>query len=146
MAFHWFDFDEAIQAYKAASQKGAIWLIYNFSFGGSESSEEFNWWLINYYFKHYPTPHRNSQVADIQFEKGVTKLASQEGFLPITLSQEHLVKYLTTQSNIEEQVRKGLSYEEIEQDLLEQIVPFNLSSRFKYRYTYDIYRYDGPEP
>lgn len=143
MAFHWFDLEEAIEAYKAASQNGAVWLIYNFSFGGSDSSEAFNWWLINYYFKHYPTPHRNSQVANIQYEQGITKLADGKGTLPISMSVERLIKYLTTQSNVEVQVKAGKAYEEIERELMEQITPFGLNSHFSYKYTYEIYRYDS---
>lgn len=51
MAFHWFDFNEALNAYKSASANNAVWLIYNFTFGGSETCEDFNDWFVSTYLK-----------------------------------------------------------------------------------------------
>ncbi|MGP9687010.1 MULTISPECIES: class I SAM-dependent methyltransferase [unclassified Halomonas] len=59
MAFHWLDGAQAIAAYKAASNRGAIWLIYNFAFAGHTSSDEFIDWLHNEYWKRYLSPPRN---------------------------------------------------------------------------------------
>lgn len=141
MAFHWFDFDEALEAYKRASADCAIWLIYNYSFGGSAQSAEFNDWFMNAYLKEFPTPPRNKQTASFDDVTDVKQLASSKGQIPITMSRETLIKYLTTQSNIEAKVIDGMSYEEVEAKLNEMLAGIEFGSDFLYNFTYDIYQF-----
>jgi len=144
MAFHWFNFEDALAAYKKASSKDAIWLIYNFTFGGSENSEEFNDWFVSRYLEKFPSPKRNKVVADFESADGVRHLASGKGVLPIEFTDKvELVKYLTTQSNVEEAVRSGISYEEIEEEIDSMIGVFELGTGFRYNYSYDLYQFDG---
>ena len=142
MAFHWFDEKEAISSYKRASKHGAIWLIYNFSFGGSIDSDDFNYWFYEQYLKNYPSPPRGSHFTSISSDdKTIKKINSQEGYITISLTDNELIKYLTTQSNIESAVNEGSSYEEIETGLLTQLSKIDFSDKFKYKYRYEIYEY-----
>lgn len=142
MAFHWFGFDEALKAYKQASSDNAIWLIYNFSFGGSENSDEFNDWFVSTYLKKFPSPARNGEVADFEKAEGVKCLASGKGVLPIKFVDKHeLTKYLTTQSNVENAVKAGLTYSEIEKEIEAMLQDFELSTEFRYNYSYDLYQF-----
>lgn len=142
MAFHWFDFDEALKAYKHASADGAIWLIYNFSFGGSAQSAEFDEWFMNAYLKEFPSPPRNKQTAGFDGVPDVKQLASDKGQIPITLSRESLIKYLTTQSNVEAMVMDGMSYEEVEAKLNGMLAGIEFGPDFLYNFTYDIYQFN----
>ena len=144
MAFHWFESKEAIQAYKGASNTGAIWLIYNFYFSGHESSEEFNSWFYDEYLSKYPSPTRGRHSAEIdKNDKTIIHLNGNEGHIPISLSKDKLVKYLTTQSNIENVVLNGKTYKNVEQDLTSEIKKIKCSTSFKYGYQYDFYKYVG---
>ncbi|MBU2863348.1 class I SAM-dependent methyltransferase [Reinekea forsetii] len=145
MAFHWFDFNDALAAYKKASSSNAIWLIYNFTFGGSAQSNEFNEWYVGEYMRDYPSPPRNKQIANFDGVEGLQLLSKSNGVVPIVLSRNELVKYLTTQSNIEAKVKSGLSYAQIESDLEQQLNRFELDTEFRYNFTYDIYQYQGNE-
>jgi len=142
MAFHWFDFEEALKAYKQASSGNAIWLIYNFSFGGSENSDEFNEWFVSTYLKTFPSPQRNGQIADFKQVDDVRCLASGKGVLPIIFADKfELIKYLTTQSNVENAVKSGASYNEIEKEIEVILQDFNLGTDFRYNYSYDLYQF-----
>lgn len=141
MAFHWFDFEQAVQAYKQASNDSSIWLIYNFSFGGSVNSKEFNDWFSHTYLKLYPTPPRNGQTADFEGVSNLEKLDGSKGTIPLSLDKTALIKYLTTQSNIEAAVHQGSSYEEIEAVLQDSLQSVNFDEDFLYNYSYSIYRY-----
>jgi|GEM_PF-6529623 len=144
MAFHWFDPDLAFTAYKAASNDGAIWLIYNFALGGHQTSASFNEWYFETYMKEHPSPPRNSTTAAIPAKDKSVRLVKQDkGWLPIELTREALVGYLSTQSNIEQAVRSGNSIEDICSDLLLQLSRINFSKNFKYNFSYEIYEYNG---
>ena len=143
MAFHWFDENTAIESYKRASNKGAIWLIYNFYFGGHSTSNELNDWFYNSYLNEYPSPKRGAHFATIcENDSSIERIGGKEGVIKINLTETGLVNYLTTQSNIEHAVIQGTSYEEIEENLTNQLVKFKFSNSFDYRYRYDIYRYE----
>lgn len=140
MAFHWFDSAKAFAAYKQASTPGAIWLIYNFAFGGHSTSEEFNGWFHQSYLKEYPSPPRyKSNNVKPEADPEIHLLASGQGWLPIDFTKESLVGYLTTQSNIEEALRQGRPLEEIQASLLRQLDQIDLSGAFKYVFTYEIF-------
>ena len=72
-------------------------------------------------------------------------LNANKGYIPITLSHDELVKYLTTQSNIEHAILNGETYEAVEQELISALKKIKFSESFKYGYQYDIYRYIGNE-
>ncbi len=140
MAFHWFDSAKAFASYKQASTPGAIWLIYNFAFGGHTTSEEFNCWFYQEYLKEYPSPPRNkSSNVNPEADPEIHLLASDQGWLPIDFTKESLVGYLTTQSNIEEALRQGRPLEEIKAFLRKQLDQIDLSGDFKYAFTYEIF-------
>ncbi|NOK58249.1 MAG: class I SAM-dependent methyltransferase [Chloroflexi bacterium AL-W] len=144
MAFHWFDGETAINAYKNASNPGAVWLIYNFAFAGHASSAAFNAWLKNDYLATYPSPPRNktSNVAP-RDDTHIKLIKSDSGLIPIQFTKETLVGYLTTQSNIEHTVQHSGDYEQIQNDLLESLGKINITGSFKYTYTYEILQYTG---
>jgi len=142
MAFHWFDPEIAISSYKAASQKGAIWVIYNFSFGGHESSEAFNKWFKYSYLKKYPSPSRNKAVLRNTIQDQCLRLIQKDnGWIPLEFSAELLAGYLSTQSNIEHAINAGCSLNEIYRLLLNELSQINLEGNFKYLYSYEIYQY-----
>lgn len=140
MAFHWFDRNEAIRAYKNASEPGALWLNYNFAFGGSAHSDEFNRWFSTTYLQTYPSPKRNAVMSSIRDDRQLESVATWEGSLPIRMTQDALVGYLTTQSNIEAAVAKGTSYEDIERTLHRALSAMNIGEAYLYNYQYEIYR------
>ena len=136
MAFHWFDRDEAIQAYKQASEPGALWLNYNFAFAGSEHNVPFNQWFEQTYLTMFPTPKRHPQMAAIDQDPELTKLSEGEGLLPIHLNRDALVGYLTTQSNIEAAVAAGQTYEQVERILHQAFAEMPLDEDYRYRFRY----------
>ena len=142
MAFHWFDAEGAIASYKAASNHGAIWLIYNFAFGGHTSSETFNAWLQETYLRAYPSPPRGA-ASDVtpSDDPDVQLLASDRGWLPVDFSKDSLVGYLSTQSNIEHRLQQGDSLEQIVNTITEELRDMDLTGSFKYLYSYEILQY-----
>ncbi|MBZ5488366.1 class I SAM-dependent methyltransferase [Halomonas aquamarina] len=142
MAFHWFDGVRAVAAYKAASHPGAIWIIYNFAFAGHSTSHCFNSWFRDEYLKCYPSPPR-ARYEDMTLaeDPALSLLASEKGCLPITFTLDALIGYLTTQSNIEEAVRKGQTLDSIAVELRDQLSQIDFSGEFKYAYSYDILQY-----
>ena len=142
MAFHWFEPELAITSYKAASNKGAIWLIYNFSFGGHETSGAFNKWFKNLYLKKYPTPQRNKTILKNPIQDQCLRLIKEDcGWIPLEFNTELLVGYLSTQSNIEHALNVGCPLNEIYKFLLNELSQINLEGNFKYVYRYEIYQY-----
>ena len=142
LAFHWFDPDLALASYKAASNDGAIWLIYNFGFGGHETSAAFNQWYFKSYMEEYPAPPRNKAAAVIpNHDKSVRLVKQDRGWLPIKFTVESLVGYLSTQSNIEQAVKSGRSIDDITQELLLQLSRLSFNENFKYNYSYELYEY-----
>lgn len=140
MAFHWFDPVEALAVYKRISSPGAAWVIYDFAFGGHESSEEFNEWFLECYLKTYPTPPRSKPAPVIPDDDAQIELVQHErGVIPIEFTPEGLVGYLSTQSNMEAAVKDGSSYDSICKSLLSQVGAIDIAGHFKYRYTYGIY-------
>lgn len=146
MAFHWFDSDAAIDSYKAASSQDAIWLIYNFGFGGHSSSDEFNQWLRKSYYEKYPSPPR-AKTCNVSPDSDpeLQLLAKDNGWLPVEFSKESLFGYLSTQSNLEHQLRQGESLEDIREQVMCQLDQLDTSGVFKYAYTYEILKYTGSQ-
>jgi hypothetical protein len=141
MAFHWFDGSLAIPAYKAASTPGAIWLIYNFAFGGHTTSEPFNQWFYSTYLKSYPSPPRN-KTRDVtpEGDMELRQIAREQGWLPIQFTARSLAAYFTTQSNVELALKNGADLGEVTQHLTDTLSVMDLSGDFKYAYTYEIYQ------
>jgi SAM-dependent methyltransferase len=142
MAFHWFDPVKAIEIYKHISVNKAVWIIYNFAFGGHESSLEFNQWFHGTYLKQYPSPPRGRMANVVpKDDSEICTLKEAKGYIPIAFSSESLINYLTTQSNVENAVKNGMDYQEITDDLLNQIKDISISGQFQYVYTYGLYQY-----
>jgi SAM-dependent methyltransferase len=142
MAFHWFELNSAISAYKRLSADGAIWIIYNFFFGRHASSTEFNEWFEKQYLKRYPSPPRNRATAVVpRDDPHLEFVGDGHGSILISLDYDQLVGYLSTQSNIEAAVRCGTSYSEVCGEISEQLRGIDLSGSFKYVYNYEIHRY-----
>ncbi len=146
MAFHWFDSEKAIASYKAASNHSAIWLIYNFGFGGHSTSDGFNQWFHQSYLKNYPSPSRG-KTSNVRPESDpeIELLAKSNGWIPVDYTKETLIGYLSTQSNIEEQFRQGKSIEEIKKAILSQLTNIDISGHFKYVFTYEILEYKNSQ-
>jgi len=143
MAFHWFKEHRAIKSYKLASNNGAIWLVYNFLFKGSIDSNNFNYWFYEQYLKQYPSPKRGAHFATVDInDSSIEKISSKEGYIPISLSKRDLIKYLTTQSNVEHAVIQGTPYKQIEKNIFNQLSKFEHPEIYKYMYRYDIYKYN----
>lgn len=140
----WIGLASALAVYKRISSPGATWVIYNFAFGGHESSDVFNEWFLEYYLKTYPMPPRNRSAPVIPDDDTQIELVQHEGgVVPIELTPEGLVGYLSTQSNIEAAVKDGSSYDSICANLLKQVGVIDIAGYFKYRYTYGIYACKG---
>ncbi len=144
MAFHWFDPAIAVPAYKAASKQDAIWLLYNFAFDGDGSSDAFNHWFRETYLKAYPSPPRGGQRADgLGSDPDLQIVARDSGWLPLELSLDQLVGYLTTQSNVEHRLQHGDSLLEIQDALRRQLAQIDIGGWFKYHFEYEIVRFEG---
>jgi len=125
MAFHWFNEHRAIKSYKLASNNGAIWLVYNFVFKGNIDSENFNNWFYEQYLKEYPSPKRGVHFATVDVrDLSIERISSNEGYIPISLTKRGLIKYLTTQSNVEHAVIQGTPYKQIEKNIISQLSKF----------------------
>lgn len=144
MAFHWFDPEKAVQVYKRVSRPGAVWVIYNFAFAGHLHNASLNAWFQDVHLREYPTPARNKASNTIPAgDPSLRILREEKGFLPVEFSAETLVGYLTTQSNVEEVVKSGKSFAEVEADLFAGLKKFDLAGPFKYSFTYGIYSFEG---
>ncbi len=146
MAFHWFDAEAAIASYKAASNQDAVWLIYNFAFGGHSASDDFNQWFRQSYLKNYPSPPRGkSSNVSPDSDPELQLLKKDQGWLPVEFSKEDLFGYLSTQSNIEHQLRNGVALGDLCERIVSQLEQLDTSGAFKYVYTYEILRYTGSQ-
>jgi SAM-dependent methyltransferase len=146
MAFHWFDQKGAIEKYKAISQPEALWLIYHFAFSGHSSSTSFNDWFLQRYLSRYPSPPRHPMDgARLHNDEDVVLVASGNGKFDVEFDKPCLVGYLTTQSNIEQAVNGGQSYEyeDVEAYLLSELQDISIDGTFKYAYAYELFRYAG---
>lgn len=144
MAFHWFEAETAIESYKSASNKDAVWLIYNFSFGGHSTSDEFNHWFYDWYLKTYPSPPRG-KVSDVgpAADPEVQLLGSDTGSIPLEFTNEELFGYLSTQSNLIHQIQQGEQIEKIRETIMNQLTQIETAGTFKYVYTYEILQFKG---
>lgn len=144
MAFHWFQKELALNAYKQSSTKGAIWLIYNFFYDGHKESKALNLWYRDEYLSAYPSPARGPSTLVIDKEEcEIIHLKRGEGCIPIEFTKRNLIRYFTTQSNIEQAVRNGKTYKQVEDDLYQRLGSLEFSRSFNYGYRYDIYQYLG---
>lgn len=145
MAFHWFDPEIAIPAMKVVSQDDGYWLIYNFAYGGHATNEELNRWYQDDYKKRFPPPARGSTSGRelLKNDPELELVFHHEGKLPIRMSSSELVGYLTTQSNVDHQIRGGKDYESVEKDLIAKIESFDPTDSFLYSYKLDLYRFSG---
>ena len=71
MAFHWLPPEETLEFVKQISESKAIWFIYNFSFLGHFSSEEFNQWYRKKYFKnfHHQLEINKRRIGSLKIQK-----------------------------------------------------------------------------
>ena len=138
MAFHWFDRSRALDSFARASEDLATWLIYNFAFAGHSTDNEFNQWLLSWYYVEFPSPARTEPDFRVRNgDKGLVELAHESGAIPIRLDRADLIGYLTTQSNVEAKIQSGSTYESIERQI-EASMPKTATSEFRYAYSYTI--------
>lgn len=143
MAFHWLDPEVALSVFKRISTDHSLWVIYDFSFAGHETSDEFNGWFRDSFLVEYSTPPRHEVDSQyIEATSGVNLLKKGQGFLPLQLDRAGLVHYLTTMSNAEVIIASGRSYDEVEDHLLSELSQFQWRGHFRYRYKYWIYQYN----
>ncbi len=138
MAFHWFARAEAVARLHAASLPGAVWLISNFALTGHGSDGRFNDWYSNWYRTRFPAPVRGSPAfRPSKDEAFLIQVAEGSGALKIPFDRQHLIGYLTTQSNVEAALRPGYGYLEAERELDESLphVPDPTSYLYGYQYT-----------
>ncbi|WP_447895749.1 hypothetical protein [Vreelandella sp. GE22] len=76
-------------------------------------------------------------------DQQLSLLASENGWLPISFTLESLIGYLTTQSNIEEAVRRGRALDSIVAELREGLSNIDLNGVFQYAYSYEILQYEA---
>ncbi len=146
MAFHWFDAETAIASYKAASSQNSVWLIYNFAFGGHSTADDFNEWFRQSYLKNYPSPPRGkSSNVGPDSDPELHLMGRDKGSLPVEFSNEDLFGYLSTQSNLEHQLRQGVALDDLRETIMSQLEQFDTSGAFKYVYTYEILKYTGSQ-
>lgn len=97
----------------------------------------------------YPPPKRGKHQPVLEnLDPDVQHLKRAEGDLEVEFSKERLIKYLTTQSNIEQAVQQGKSYQQVEEDLMQQLSAQRYKEAFTkghflYGYHYDIYTLVG---
>ena len=144
MAFHWFDTNKAISEFKRISSDTSIWLIYNFTFNGHQSNNEFNNWFFRKYLSKYPSPQHGKYSSVIPLNTiNINKLGYGNGSIDLDFELNQLVGYLTTQSNIEHAVQNGKSYDQIESELYSDLRSIKTSPNYIYGYTYELYQYDS---
>ena len=96
--------------------------------------------------RRYPTPARNPAVFRVlPSEESLTELSHGTGTLYVPFERNNLIGYLTTQSNIEECVKRGSTYAEIEQEI-ELSMPAWDHDDFLYEYSYTIVQYLRGDP
>lgn len=142
MAYHWLDPIDALRVFKQISTNNSTWIIYNFSFAGHSSSQEFNSWFQSTFLTDFPSPPRKSTTSSIVLDKEISLIKDERGELPIQLNRQQLINYLMTMSNVEAAVSETTSYGEIEQEILRGLGHFTFDENFHYRYSYEMYRYD----
>jgi SAM-dependent methyltransferase len=144
MAFHWFERGDAIARLHAASMPGAVWLISNFALVGHASDDRFNDWYNNWYRTRFPAPIRGAPAfRPSKDEDFIVSVAEVAGTLQIPFDRQHLIGYLTTQSNVEVALRPGFGYSEAERELDERL-PYVAEPRsYLYNYQYTICRVSG---
>jgi SAM-dependent methyltransferase len=143
MAFHWFDPAIAVEKFKSLSEDGALWLIYNFVFMGAMEDRAFNTWMMETYLVNYPSPPRGKYSGAVPTnDSEITVLKESKGHLELSFTREELIRYLTTQSNIEAVVKTGKSYGDIEIELDKSMPIYEPSQRFRYSFTYGVYQYN----
>jgi SAM-dependent methyltransferase len=139
MAFHWFDPVAAVSAFKNASADRATWLVYNFALLGHRSDERVNNWLRAGYLSSFPSPQRGgSEFVVPSGDENLRLVGAAKGALPVRLTRQSLIGYLTTQSNVEAAVQAGHSYEAIEAKLDRDMPEFEGEGEFRYGYSYAV--------
>jgi SAM-dependent methyltransferase len=109
-AFHWFDQARFLgEAFRVLEPDGWL-LIYNNVFVGEmRENPAFKKWAWDTYPKRYPTPPRNRIALTEEFvATNGFRLSGKEQFTnDVKFTQDELVRYLTTQSNVIAAVEQG---------------------------------------
>ena len=93
--------------------------------------------------KNYPSPPRGkSSNVSPDSDPELQLLKKDQGWLPVEF-KEDLFGYLSTQSNIEHQLRHGVALGDLRERIMSQLEQLDTSGTFKYVYTYEILRYTG---
>jgi len=146
MAFHWFDQEQVIMAYKAVSEDGAYWLIYNLGFAGQKQSKTYQHSQENF-LRAFPTPSRRAALPNELLERDldIKHIHSVSGDIDLRFDLASLVGYLCTQSNVESRIKKGENYFEIENELKEIFCELDFQVPFQYSCSVELYQYRTPK-
>ncbi|MCM5679966.1 class I SAM-dependent methyltransferase [Schlegelella sp. S2-27] len=142
MAYHWFDADAAISAFKRASMHRATWLIYNFALLGHKTDESVSRWLKTAYLSNFPDPPRGrTEFAVPATDRELRVVGSGKGALPVQFSRSALIGYLTTQSNVQAALHAGRTYQDIEAHLDRELPEVAYGAEFLYGYSYSVVQF-----
>lgn len=99
--------------------------------------------MMETYLVNYPSPPRGKYSGAVPTnDSEITVLKESKGHLELSFTREELIRYLTTQSNIEAVVKTGKSYDDIEIELDKSMPIYEPSQRFRYSFTYGVYQYN----
>lgn len=146
MAWHWFDPQLALAAFKRASAAQATWLVYNFWLEGCNSDPAVDAWLRGWYLQHYPPPRRNAPRFHLpEGDAQLALVAEGQDAVEQAWRREEFIGYLLSQSNVQLAMQAGRSEQAIESELLAQAPPFGEPGRFLFRASYSLvqFRRDG---
>jgi hypothetical protein len=120
---------------------GAVWIISNFALVGHESDTRFNDWYSNWYRTRFPAPARSSPAfRPAKDESFIVPVAESGGSFKVPFDRQHLIGYLTTQSNVEAALRPGFGYSEVERELDERLPHVAEPACYLYGFQYSICR------
>jgi SAM-dependent methyltransferase len=110
LAIHWFDQEKFFRESKRLLQPGGWLVIYNDGFmGRMQINDSFEKWNREEYLERFPTPPRNSRpLSEIDAAQcGFVQSGSDEFAHEVEFTQEQLVSYLVTQTNVISAVEAG---------------------------------------
>jgi SAM-dependent methyltransferase len=128
-AVHWFDIGAFLaEAGRVLKTNGKLLIYVNYFTGRMADNPDFLNWVNGVYLRRFPSPPRNNNY---DWSGGNPAIKKFNIFVPeefeneVSFNRQQLISYLTTQSNIEAAVEKGIdNYEEIENWLEDELSPF----------------------
>lgn len=107
--FHWLDQTSFLEEARRVLRPGGYLVIYDNGFWGLRSDESFRRWLTESYLHRFPTPPRvrREWTPEDWLREGFREVASERYENEVSFTQDELVLYLTTQSNVIATVELG---------------------------------------